>query len=120
MGPTESYRFAVQAKIRASDRDDDLPAGVPLFEVSDGLGGVDQRKGNVDHGCDLAGLDELLQGDEVLLLHFRVQPAKPLTHEQGYQRRSEHPAEEATRPGSTPVATHDHEGPLRGEGAAQS
>src|SRR4029450_6533299 len=108
------------ASVRASDRDDDLAASVAFRQVSDRIRSLDQRIRPVDHRRDLARLDERLEGLEVLLLHYRVQPAQLLTHEKGHEWRSEQPAEESSGPASTAVATDDHESPLWGEGAAQA
>ena len=50
---------------------------------------------------------------------FVASPTHPLSDEQRHQRRAQHAAEEAPGPASAAVAAHDHERPLRGEGAAQ-
>ena len=46
--------------------DDNLPPGAAVDHVLDGRGGFAQRVGPVDDRGDLAGLDELLEDDEVL------------------------------------------------------
>src|SRR5918995_6909041 len=46
--------------------DGDLASGVPASHMADRLGGFAQRIGAVDDRRDLAGLDQLLEGEQVL------------------------------------------------------
>ena len=67
---------------RASHPDHDLASGVSLLQVPDRLGGLTQRVGPVDDRRDLAGLDELLQHQQVLAPFLRGQRAQRLAREQ--------------------------------------
>lgn len=52
---------------RSTNSEHDLPSGVALRQITDGLGGLVQRVGPVDERCEPAGLDERLQSQEILL-----------------------------------------------------
>src|SRR6266508_2937066 len=99
--------------------DDHLAARVAPFQIPERQGGLNQWVRSVDDGSELAGLDQLAHGPQVLLIHLRIQPTQLLTHEPGQQGRPQDPAEEAPGPWPTAVASDDHEGPLAGEGAAK-
>ena len=61
----------------AQTRDGDLAAGVSQPDVIDRLGGLAQRIGPIDDRSDLAGLDELLEDDEVgLVLRDEERPQR--------------------------------------------
>ncbi len=47
------------------DGDDELAASVTVLHPADGGGGLAQRVRPVDCRCDLAGLGQLSQGDQV-------------------------------------------------------
>src|SRR6476646_4275524 len=60
-----SQARSVPNDLSASDGDDDLPAGVALLHVPDGVGCLAQRVRPVDDRRHLAGLDELGQHEQV-------------------------------------------------------
>lgn len=72
---------AVTSPIRASHGDEDLPPGVALFQIADGLGDLVQGVRPVDHRRDLAGLDELLEEPQVFLVRFHSEDHHLLAHE---------------------------------------
>ena len=53
-----------------SGRDDDFRPGVPLFYISDGIGGFKQLVAFVDHRSYLSGLDKSAEGRQVVSLRF--------------------------------------------------
>lgn len=55
--------------------DDELGSGVLLGEMAEGLGGVGQRVGPLDHGDELSGFDERREGFEVAPGWFRDEHA---------------------------------------------
>ena len=52
----------------ASHGDDDFSLSVSFFQIPDGFGDLAQRVGTVDDRCELAGFDELLEGEHVLVV----------------------------------------------------
>src|SRR5918997_107036 len=52
----------------ASHGDDDLSSSVSSFQIPDGLGDLGEWVRPVDDRCDLAGFDELLEDDHVLVV----------------------------------------------------
>jgi SAM-dependent methyltransferase len=66
---------------RRSHGDGDLAAPVALDQLPDGLGDLGQRVGRADRWGDLAGLQQLPQGLEVLLPRLGAQHRQPLAHE---------------------------------------
>ena len=50
--------------------DDDLAACVSLLHAAQALGRVGQRVGPVEDRCELSGLDETGEGEQLLLLLF--------------------------------------------------
>jgi hypothetical protein len=65
----------------ASQVDDDLPSSVTSADVIDRLRGLAQRVRSIDDRCDLAGFDERLQDNQVLLLRRHDERPQRLTHE---------------------------------------
>jgi hypothetical protein len=65
----------------ASHGDDDFSLSVSLLQVPDGLGDLAQRVRPVDDRCDLAGFDELLKEDQVLVVLRGDECAQLLAHE---------------------------------------
>jgi hypothetical protein len=64
-----------------SHGDDDFPASVSLLQIVDGLGGLAQGVGPVDDRRHLAGLDELLEHQQVRSSFLGDQRAQPLAHQ---------------------------------------
>ena len=95
----------------ASHGDDDFSSGVSLFEITDGFGHLAQRVRPVDDRCDLAGFDEVLESDQVLVVLCGDERAKLLAHERGQHERAEL-AIGASEPPSARFASDDDEGPL--------
>src|SRR5215208_535396 len=93
-----------------SHGDDDLSSGVSLFQITDGLGYLGERIRLVDDGCDLTGLDELLEDEHVLVVLLVDERAQLLTHERRQHHRPEL-AIGAPEPPSSPFASNDDEGP---------
>jgi Transposase, Mutator family len=77
--PRRRSEQALVAMVR-SDGDDDLAASMALYQMPDGLRDLTQRVGPVDHGRELAGLDQLPQGLKVLLPRLGAQHPQPLAH----------------------------------------
>jgi hypothetical protein len=61
--------------------DDELPACVAIRQMPDGLSGVAQWICLLDDRRDLAGLDELLENEQVRGVLARDERAQLLTHE---------------------------------------
>ena len=97
----------------ASHGDDDFSSGVSLFEITDGLGDLAQRVRPVDDRCDLAGFDEVLESDQVLVVLRRDERAQLLAHERGQHERPDL-AIGASEPPSSPFASGDDESSLGG------
>ena len=74
-------RMRISAAVRASDGDDHFSASVTLSDITDSLGCLAKRVPPVDHGCDLAGFNELLQNDQVIFLRQRKKRARYLANE---------------------------------------
>ena len=73
----------------ASYGDEDFSSSMSLFQIPDGLRGLAQRVGPVDDRRDLAGLDELLEDEQVLLVLRRNERAQLLAHEGGQHEHSD-------------------------------
>src|ERR1022692_2999897 len=65
----------------ASDTDHDLSSGVPCSDVIHRPSSLAQRIGSIDDRRRLAGLDQLLEGDEIVMLLRHHKSAQPLAHE---------------------------------------
>src|SRR5215203_7083399 len=102
-----------------SHADDDLSSGVSLFQITDGLGDLTQRVYPIDDGCDLTGLDELLEDEHVLVVLLIDERAQLLAHERRQYHRPQL-AIGASEPPSSPFASNDDEDPLGGEGAPKA
>ena len=93
------------------DRDDDGPARVSGCDTIDRARRLLQRIGPVDHRGDRPGLDEVLQGDEVVVvLRLDGRTGLPL-HEQRDEHRPDGAAELAV---GVPATVRD-QGPARGQ-----
>src|SRR5215208_2491450 len=103
----------------ASHGDDDFSSSVSLFQIADRLGDLAQRVRPVDDRCDLAGFDELLEDDHVLVVLLVNECAQLLSHERGQHERADL-AIGTSEPPSSPFASNDDEGPPGGEGAPQA
>ena len=66
-----------------------------------------------------AGLDQLLQHQQVRSSFPGDERAQPLAHQRRHHRRPQDLAVEAAKPPPAPLATHDHQRPPRGEGPPQ-
>src|SRR5439155_2895222 len=105
----EAYRWP------RSNRDDDLSSRVSLFEIADGLGRFAQWVRSVDDRCDLPGLQELLQENQVLFRELRDEEQELLTDEPRQDGRSQ-----GAIHGSDPTAagsSDNHVRPRPGKGA---
>ena len=90
-GEARSQARSVPNDLGASDGDDDLPAGVALLHVPDGVGGLAQRVGPVDDRRHLARLDELGEHEQVgcvLRDYDRDQPLRDEPRKYGRSCRS--------------------------------
>jgi hypothetical protein len=67
--------------VAASHGDDELAAPVALDQLADGLGDLGQRVGRADGRGDLAGLQQLPQGLEIVLARLGAQHPQPLADE---------------------------------------
>ena len=65
-GPAPGDVSVIRAVVGASDGDDDLPSSVSRSDMSHSLRGLAERVRSVDDRCDLAGFDELPEGDQIL------------------------------------------------------
>src|SRR3954454_4968313 len=61
--------------------DDDLAADVSFLQVAQARGGVGQRVGPVDDRCELPGLDELGDGEQVFPRPGVRERSEPLSDE---------------------------------------
>ena len=77
--PTRS--FFRGSSCSRSDVDDDLAAGVALLEVRERLRDLGERVAPVDHGRDVARLDQRLHGLEVLRVRLHREADHLLAHE---------------------------------------
>ena len=94
-------------------------SGVSFFKIPDGLGNLAQRERPVDHRRELAGLDELLEDDHVLVVLRGHERAQLLAHERGHHERPEQTSDDSEPPSSL-FASDEDEGPLGGEGASEA
>ena len=117
--PRAQPKSSVGALYIADYDEDDLTPGVAVLQVADGGWGLWSRVRPVDGRCDLAGLDELLEGDHVLVVFLGHQYSKLLAHEGGEQERPEL-AIIAAKPTSACLTSDDDERPFGGEGAPES
>src|SRR5256884_8176430 len=89
-----------------------------LSQVPDGLCNLAQRECSVDNRLDLACLQELAQYPQVIFARGCDQRTQLLTHKQREHLCPEL-AIDSSEPLSAPLSSHDHDRPLRGEGAPQ-
>src|SRR6185437_5165306 len=70
--------------------DEDFRRGVPLFHVSDGVGGLRQGVSLVNHRDYFSGLNQLAQARQVVAIDIRNQESELLTQERRPQESLEH------------------------------
>src|SRR5215472_4986113 len=75
---------------RQLDADDDFASCVLFLEVTNRVGYIAQRDRSVDDRFDLAGLEQLFEGDEVVLRCDRHEIAHPPTARQRYEGAEQH------------------------------
>src|SRR5215212_2379214 len=101
-----------------SHGDGDLSSSVPLSHMADRLRGFAQRIGAVDHRRHLAGLDQLLEEDQILESRRHDKRPQCVTHELSQHVRPDH-ATTAGEPMIVEPSAVRHECSLRGEGASE-
>ena len=104
------------AACRASHGDDEFTLSVSLLQIPDGLWNLGERVRPVDDWGELAGFDEILEDDHVLVVLLADECAQLLAHERGQHHRPELTIN-ASEPPSSPFAFNDDESSLGGEGA---
>src|SRR5450755_189932 len=102
----------------ASDIDHDLSSRVPRSDVIHRSGGLAQGVGPIDERHDLTGLDQLLEGQEIVMLLRHHKSAEPLAHETERHHRFDQPAR-AGEPTILELPAVWHKYPARGERAPQ-
>src|SRR5918995_2094978 len=90
-----------------------------LLQITNGLWDLGERVRPVDDRCELAGFDEVLEDDQVLVVLRRDERPQLLAHERGQHERAEL-AICASEPPSSPFASSDDEGPFGGESAPEA
>src|SRR5215208_1000188 len=103
----------------ASHGDDDFSSSVSFFQIPDGLGDLAQRVSPVDDRCNLAGFDELLEDEQILVVPLVNECAQLLAHERGQHERADL-AIGASEPPSSPFASNDDESSPGAEGAPEA
>ena len=61
---------------------DDFRRGVPLFQVSYGIGGFSEGVASVDHWGYLSSFDKSAEHHQVVFIHFRDEECEFLLREQ--------------------------------------
>ena len=89
------------------------------FQIPDGFRDLGERVRLVDYRCDLAGRDEVLEGEHVLVVLIIDERNKLLAHEWGQHHRPELAISASELP-SSPFAADDDEGSLESEGTPQA
>src|SRR3712207_1974295 len=102
-----------------SDGDDELSSDVSFFQITDGLGDLGERVSPVDDRCELAGLYELGEDGQILVVLAREERAQILPHERGHQARPEQ-AGDYPQPPSAAFASYDDERSPRSQGVPQA
>ena len=90
-----------------------VPAGVATCDMIDRLGGLAERVGAVDDRRDLPGFDQVLQGDQVVVVLRLDGWARLLAHDHRDEHGPHGAAQLAVR---VPAAVRD-QGPARGQRA---
>ncbi|MGH2450342.1 MAG: hypothetical protein ACRDGE_03535 [Candidatus Limnocylindria bacterium] len=86
--PTRKQALCQPPRLGLSDRDHDLPSGVPLLDVADRLAHL--RSGGYVRsmtGMTFPSFDEPIQDEEILRAAFRDEEAQLLAHEPGQRTR---------------------------------
>src|SRR3954452_19373510 len=76
-------------RVLRRDADDDLASRVPVKHVADRRSGLAERIGPVDGWCDLSGLDELSEDDQVVGVLRGDECAELLADERGQHERAD-------------------------------
>ncbi len=107
------------AACRASHGDDEFTLSVSLLQIPDGLWNLGERVHPVDDWGELAGFDEILEDDHVLVVLRGHARAQLLAHERRHQVRPEQTSDDSEPPSSL-FASDEDESPLRDEGMPEA